>query len=148
MPSSDFVDFIYRASRIRLGQSAKALVWRWRQICPLKIDIFTLSAPNSTNEVSMFKLAIEVCFENHFGLIHAIFLSLGSTKSGYFFLGHPVDFLKLFREDACYPVWYRQEGHSTLLLLDRKNIYLTFSWVVLNLSLNCVGHRKSTLSFG
>ena len=39
----------------------------------------------------MFKLAIEVCFENHFGLIHAIFLSLGSTKSGYFFLGHPVD---------------------------------------------------------
>ena len=38
----------------------------------------------------MFKLAIEVCFENHFGLIHAIFLSLGSTKSGYFFLGHPV----------------------------------------------------------
>ena len=90
MPSSDFVDFIHRASRIPLGQSAKALVWRWRQICPLKIDIFTLSAPNSTNEVSMFKLAIEVCFENHFGLIHAIFLSLGSTKSGYFFLGHPV----------------------------------------------------------
>ena len=39
----------------------------------------------------MFKLAIEVCFENHFSLIHAIFLSLGSTKSGYFFLGHPVD---------------------------------------------------------
>ena len=39
----------------------------------------------------MFKLAIEVCFENHFGLIHAMFLSLGSTKSGYFFLGHPVD---------------------------------------------------------
>ena len=38
----------------------------------------------------MFKLAIEVCFENHFGLIHAIFLLLGSTKSGYFFLGHPV----------------------------------------------------------
>ena len=32
----------------------------------------------------MFKLAIEVCFENHFGFIHAIFLSLGSTKSGYF----------------------------------------------------------------
>ena len=90
MPSSDFVDFIYKASRICLGQSAKALVWRWRQICPLKIDIFALSAPNSTNEVSMFKLAIKVCFENHFGLIHAIFLSLGSTKSGYFFLGHPV----------------------------------------------------------
>ena len=89
MPSADFVDFIYRASRIRLGQSAKSLVWRWRQICPLKINIFTLSAPNSTNEVSMFKLAIEVCFENHFGLIHAMFLSLGSTKSGYFFFGTP-----------------------------------------------------------
>ena len=29
----------------------------------------------------MFKLAITVCFENHFGLIHAIFLSLGLTKS-------------------------------------------------------------------
>ena len=90
LPSSNFVDFIHRASRICLGQSAKALVWRWRQISPLKINIFTLSAPISTNEVSMFKLAIEVCFENHFGLIHAICLSLGSTKSGYFFLGHPV----------------------------------------------------------
>ena len=33
----------------------------------------------------MFKFAIEVCFENHFGLIQAIFLSLGSTKSVYFF---------------------------------------------------------------
>ena len=106
MPSSDFVNFIHRASRIPLGQSAKALVWRWRQISPLKIDIFTLSAPNSTNEVSMFKLAIEVCFENHFGLIHAIFLSLGSTKSGYFFLGHPVGNDK---KTAC---WIR-----TLLLL-------------------------------
>ena len=41
----------------------------------------------------MFKLAIEVCFENHFGLIHVIFLSLWSTKSGYFFLGHPVHIL-------------------------------------------------------
>ena len=90
LPSSNFVDFIHRASRICLGQSAKALVWRWRQISPLKINIFTLSAPISTNEVSMFKLAIEVCFENHFGLIHAIYLLLGSTKSGYFFLGHPV----------------------------------------------------------
>ena len=91
LPSSNFVDFIHRASRICLGQSAKDLVWRWRQIYPLKINIFTLSAPMSTNEVSMFKLAIEVCFENHFGLIHAVCLSLGSTKSGYFFLGHPVD---------------------------------------------------------
>ena len=90
LPSSNFVDFIHSASRICLGQSAKALVWRSRQISPLKINIFTFSAPISTNEVSMFKLAIEVCFENHFGLIHAVCLSLGSTKSGYFFLGHPV----------------------------------------------------------
>ena len=46
------------------------------------------------------------------------------------------------------PVWYREEGHSTLLLLDKKNIfahYLTFSWAVLNLSLNCAGHTKSSL---
>ena len=90
MPSSDFVDFIHRASRICLGQSTKALVWRWTQIYPLTINIFTLSAASSTNEVSIFKLAIEVCFENHFGLIHAMFLSLGSTKSGYFSLGLPV----------------------------------------------------------
>ena len=33
----------------------------------------------------MFKLAMEVCFENHFGSIQAIILSLGSTKSAYFF---------------------------------------------------------------
>ena len=38
----------------------------------------------------MFKLAIEVCFENFSGLIHAMFLLLGSTKSVYFPLGHPV----------------------------------------------------------
>ena len=48
-------------------------------------DEFILNAPISTNEVSMFKLAIEVCFGGHFGLIQAIFLSLGSTNSGYFF---------------------------------------------------------------
>ena len=41
----------------------------------------------------MFKLAIEVCFENYFGLIHAIFSLLGSTKSVYFFLGHPVQYI-------------------------------------------------------
>ena len=85
LPSSDFVDFIHRASRICLGQNVKALVWRWRLICPLKINIFTLNAPISANEVSMFMLAIKVCFENYFGLIHAIYLSLGSTKFVYFF---------------------------------------------------------------
>ena len=90
MPSSNFVDFIHCASRICLGQNAKALVSMWKQICPLKINIFTLNAPISTNKVSIFKLAIEVCFENYFGLIHAIFLLLGSTKSVYCFLGHPV----------------------------------------------------------
>ena len=83
VPSSNFVDFIHCASRICLGQNVKAK--RWRQICPLKTNIFTLNAPISTNEVSMFNLAIEVCFENHFGLIRAIFLSLGSSKSVYFF---------------------------------------------------------------
>ena len=90
MPSSNFVEFIQSASRICLGPNVKSLVSRWKQICPLKINIFTLNALISTNKVSMFKLAIEVCFENYFGLIHAIFLLLGSTKSVYFFLGHPV----------------------------------------------------------
>ena len=42
-------------------------------MCPLKINIFTLDAPTLTNEVSPFKLAIEVSFENHFGSIHVIF---------------------------------------------------------------------------
>ena len=111
LPSSNFVDFIHRASRICLGQSAKALVWRWRQISPLKINIFTLSAPISTNEVSMFKLAIEVCFENHFGLIHAICLSLGSTKSGYFFW------------DTRYSTkfWHRYAVHSTFLSTNHRS---------------------------
>ena len=36
----------------------------------------------------MFKLAIEVCFEIHFGLIRAIFLSLGS-RNPYTFFGTP-----------------------------------------------------------
>ena len=43
----------------------------------------------------MFKLTIEVCFENNFGLIHAIFLSLGSLKSVYFF-GTPGMFFHAF----------------------------------------------------
>ena len=73
MPSSKLVDFIPCASRICLGQNVKALVWSWRQICPLKNNFFTLNTPKSTNEVSMFKLAINVCSENHFGLSHAIF---------------------------------------------------------------------------
>ena len=89
MPSSDFVDLIHRASRIPLGQSAKALVWRWRQICPLKIDIFTLSAPNSTNEVSMFKLAIEVCFENHFGFDSRYILIARVDQIRILFFGTP-----------------------------------------------------------
>ena len=85
MSSSNFVDFTHCASRICLGQNVNSLVWRWRQICPLKTNIFTLNVPILTNEVSLFKFAIEVCFENHFGLIHALFLSLGSTKCVYFF---------------------------------------------------------------
>ena len=80
-----FGGYVHFASRFCLGYNVKALVWRWRQICPLKINIFTLNASISTNEVSMFKLAIEVCFEHHSGLINAIFQSLGSTKSVYFF---------------------------------------------------------------
>ena len=73
VPSSNFLDFIHCDSRICLGQNIKALVSRWKQICPLKINIFTLNAPISTNEVCVIKLAIKVCFENHSGLIHAIF---------------------------------------------------------------------------
>ena len=47
--------------------------------------------------------------------------------------------------------WYLQEGHSVPLLLFKENNcahYLTFSWVVLNLSLNCAGHTKSTSTYG
>ena len=85
MPSSNFVDFIHCPSRICLGQNAKALVSRWKQICPLKINILTLNSLISTNKVSMFKLGIEVCFESYFGLIRTIFSLLGSSKSVYFF---------------------------------------------------------------
>ena len=84
-PSSNSIDFMHCTSRLRFGQNVKALVWRCRQICPLKINIFILNAPISTNEVSMSKLAIEICFDNLFGLIRAIFSPLGSTKSVYFF---------------------------------------------------------------
>ena len=37
----------------------------------------------------MFKFAIEVCFEKHFGLIHALFA--GIDKIRILFLGHLVD---------------------------------------------------------
>ena len=37
----------------------------------------------------MFKLAIEVCFENHFGLIYAIFLSLRVDQIRMPFFGTP-----------------------------------------------------------
>ena len=108
MPSSNFVDFIHCASRICLGQNVKAVVWRWRQICPFKTNIFTLNAPIFTNEVSMFKLAIEICFENHFGLIHVIFLSLGLTKSVCFFYGHPVLFAYFLKTYPCLMEIYRK----------------------------------------
>ena len=59
----------------------------FRGLATLNINTYipTLNSPISTNEVSMFKLAIEECFANHCGLIPPIFLSLGSTKSEYFF---------------------------------------------------------------
>ena len=114
MPSSNFVDFIHCASRICLGPNAKALVSRWKQICPLKINIFTLNAPISKTKVSMFKLAIEVCFENYFGLIHAIFLLLGSTKSVYFFLGHPVVIIKYALKSYVQLVYSLQTAHMFL----------------------------------
>ena len=87
--ASNCVDLIHHGSKICLGQNVNDLLWRWRQICPLKINIITLSAPMSSNEVPMLNLAVERCFEYHFGLIRAIFLSLGSIKSEYSFLGHP-----------------------------------------------------------
>ena len=79
-------------------------------MCPLKINIFTLNAPISTNEVSMFKLTIEVCVETYFGLIHVIFLSLGSTKSVYFY-GKPGIHLRLprlYRSTCILPLFYRR----------------------------------------
>ena len=57
-------------------------------MCAMNINIFTQRTDMNkrfANDVSMCKLAIEVCFEINFGLIHAIFLSLGSTKSVLFF---------------------------------------------------------------
>ena len=69
VPSSNFVDFIHCASRICLGQNFKALIWRWRQICPLKTNIFTLNALIPINEVSMFKLSI-ISFHSFFHFIY------------------------------------------------------------------------------
>ena len=71
-----FCWFFSLCFQICFGQNVKALTYRWRQICSIKIKIFTLNAPISTNEVSKFKLAIEVFFKYCFDLIHAIFLSL------------------------------------------------------------------------
>ena len=81
----NFVGFVRRASKVCFGQNVKALAKRCGQICPLEINTFTFNAPMSTNEISMFKLAIEVCFKKHFEFIHVIFLSLGLTISVYFF---------------------------------------------------------------
>ena len=65
---------------------------------PLKINIFTLNASISTNNISMFMLAIKVYFKTKFGLIHATFLSLGSTKSVFFSLRHPVLTMIIYME--------------------------------------------------
>ena len=62
----------------------------------------------------MFKLAIEVCIENHFGLIRATFLSLGSTKSLHFF-GTPGIFLDSGHKNEAQFFWdnlYMQERHE------------------------------------
>ena len=90
VPSLSFVDFVRGASGVCLGRGAGALVWRWGRACPLGVGVFALGAPISAGGVSVFGLALEVCFGGHFGLIRAVFLSLGSARSGCFFLGHPV----------------------------------------------------------
>ena len=71
--------------KICLGQKRQSYGKEVEANLSFKINIFTLNAPISVNEVSMFKLAIEECFKNHFDLMHAVLLSLGSTKSVYFF---------------------------------------------------------------
>ena len=68
MPSSNFVDNIHCASRICLGPKAKALVSRWKQICPLRINIFTLKAPAHNWRMSFNpdprKQAVELMFSS------------------------------------------------------------------------------------
>ena len=81
--------------------------WRKMQPTPLPTFSFSTNLEESQNSsVAMmggaaaplcppwlrywFELIIEVCFENDFGLIHTIFLSLWPTKSVYLFLGHAV----------------------------------------------------------
>ena len=55
------------------------------------ITISSLNAPIATNKVSMFKLTIEVEFNDYFRLIQAKSLALEMIISVTFSLGHPVD---------------------------------------------------------
>ena len=67
----------------------------------------------------MFKLAIKVCFENYFVLIHVIFLLLGSTKSVYFFLRHPVLYnANLHQEEYCFSSFHKPFYMVDLLALE------------------------------
>ena len=82
--ASNFVDLFTVLQEFAWAKTSKLWFRDGGKLCPLKNDIFTLNAPISANEVSMFRLAIEVYSKTKFGLIHAMFLSLGSTKSAYF----------------------------------------------------------------
>ena len=59
-------------------------------ICRLKTDIFTLNSPISTNEVSMFKLAIEVCLKILLCTDSRCILFANIDEIRILFLGHPV----------------------------------------------------------
>ena len=53
---------------LKFRQNPKALVWRWKQIWTVKINISTLNISRLKNKVSIFKLTIEDELKKYSGL--------------------------------------------------------------------------------
>ena len=127
MPSSNFVDFIHCASRTCLGQNVKALVWRWRQICPLKIDIFTLNAPICRQKrylcsswLSRYALKT-IHFDSRYILIARV------DEIRILFLGHPVEFTRCgnnLKTVGNLMVKMFQDFNNKEMYLHRKNRWI------------------------
>ena len=77
-------------SKFTVRSKSKSSALEVQENWTLDINIPSINAPISTNQVCIFKLTIEDYFKHYFGFIRSKFFSLSLIKSVAFFLGHPV----------------------------------------------------------
>ena len=92
MLSSNFGDFVHCASRICLGQDVKALVWRWRQICRLKINYLHPKCTDIKKRGIYFQVGYRGMFCKSFRIDSRYILIASDDQIWILFFWHPVFF--------------------------------------------------------